>query len=217
MKLFLASEAKHPTSIKKLNEFVGGLSDKKIAYIPTAANGYEYGSWKKGDSIKTVRDTNANINIIELEEQHYRNIAEELSASDIIWVAGGMSGYLLYWMRRAKLDLVLPEILIKGVIYVGSSAGSMACSSTQHTNEIYIGEDEPGASVIPGLGLIDFEIYPHFEDNLFDEINKHWQHGSLCLIKNGEAVIVDGEKTTIFGQERWINKSIRNDIKSIDY
>jgi len=38
-RLFLASEAKHPESMQKLEDFVGGLKSKKIAYIPTAANG----------------------------------------------------------------------------------------------------------------------------------------------------------------------------------
>jgi hypothetical protein len=43
MKLFLASEVKHPDSLKKLEEYVGGFTNKKIAYIPTAANGESFG------------------------------------------------------------------------------------------------------------------------------------------------------------------------------
>ncbi|MEK7526626.1 MAG: hypothetical protein AAB546_04050 [Patescibacteria group bacterium] len=39
MKLFLASEAKHPDSIEKLKKFIGGFEGKSIAYVPTAANG----------------------------------------------------------------------------------------------------------------------------------------------------------------------------------
>ena len=39
MKLFLASTAKHPESIKRLQEFAGDLSSKHIVYVPTAANG----------------------------------------------------------------------------------------------------------------------------------------------------------------------------------
>ncbi len=46
-KLFLASEMKHPDSIEKLKQYVGGeLAQKNITYIPTAANGEFYGSWK---------------------------------------------------------------------------------------------------------------------------------------------------------------------------
>ncbi|MBU0569850.1 hypothetical protein KKB40_03645 [Patescibacteria group bacterium] len=56
MKLFLASEAKHPESMEKLEEFVGGLKGKKIAYIPTVANGEEpYGTWKKGTTYNLVK------------------------------------------------------------------------------------------------------------------------------------------------------------------
>jgi len=47
MKLFLASEVKHPTCMKYLEKFVNGFEGKKIAYIPTASNGEDgYGYWK---------------------------------------------------------------------------------------------------------------------------------------------------------------------------
>ena len=53
--------------------------------------------------------------------------------------------------------------------------------------EWFIGEEEPGASLVPGLGLIDFEIYPHFEDKLLPQIKKLWKkdQGKLYMIKNG--------------------------------
>ena len=57
-KLFLASEAKHPESMKKMDSFVGGLKGKSIAYIPTAANGEEeYGKWKTGETWKVINNS----------------------------------------------------------------------------------------------------------------------------------------------------------------
>ncbi len=121
-------------------------------------------------------------------------------------MAGGMSGYLLYWIRRVELDKALPEILDSGTAYVGSSAGSMICAATQNVGEWFIGEPEPGAQLIPGLNLIDFEIYPHYEDELLPQIEKLWTKGRLCLLKNGEAVTVEDDKVTILGEERWVEK-----------
>ena len=117
-----------------------------------------------------------------------------------------MSGYLLYCIRRVELDKALQEFLAKGMIYVGSSAGSMICAKTQSLADWYIGETEPGASLIPGLGLIDFEIYPHYEDNLYDEINKRWTKDKLFLLKNGEVITVLGEKIEVLGEKRIIDK-----------
>ena len=117
-----------------------------------------------------------------------------------------MSGYLLYWIRRLELDKILPELLNSGLLYVGSSVGSMICSKTQDLADWYIGEPEPGASVIPGLGLIDFEIFPHYTEDLYSEINKHWEKGKLCLLKNGDVVTKVGEKIKILGEEKYLIK-----------
>lgn len=206
MKLFLASEAKHPDSLEKLKTFVGGFEGKRIAYIPTAANGVSWGCWKDGGAMKIVPTLGATIDIIELEDQYKENTLERIKGADIIWMAGGMSGYLLYWIRRVKLDKALPEFLNNGMIYVGSSAGSMICAKTQKLGDWYVGEEEPGASLLPGLGLIDFEIYPHYEDAVYEEINAKWDKGDLYLLKNGEAItVVDGKVETL-GEKRVISK-----------
>jgi len=206
MKLFLASEAKDPESIKKLKKFIGSFKDKTIAYIPTAANGEFYGSWKGDKSIQVAMKLGVNIKIIELEDYIYRDIVEEIKKCDIVWMAGGMSGYLLYWIRRVKLDKKLKNFLDKGMIYVGSSAGSMICAKTQQSAEWFIGEEEPGASLMPGLGLIDFEIYPHYEDHLLPKIKKKWKKGKLYLLKNGEVIIYENGLVKVLGKERIIEK-----------
>lgn len=203
MKLFLASEAKHPESIKNLKKFIGGsFRGKKIVYIPTASNGKYYGAWKDGESIRKAISLGTELKIVELEDDVYRDVISEIKGADILWIAGGMSGYLLYWFRRTKLDKKLPEILKSGTVYVGSSAGSMICAKTQNSSEWYLGEPEPGASLVSGLGLIDFKIYPHYETNLLPQIKKHWKHGELYLLKNGEAITVVDDKVDVLGKKR---------------
>jgi len=203
MKLFLASEMKHPDSIKKLKTYIGkSLKEKNIVYIPTAANGEFYGSWKGGESVKVARSLCSNLNIIELENFSFIDIYSPLKKADIVWMAGGMSGYLLYWMRRTGLDKQLPEIINHGTYYIGSSAGSMVCAKTQLSAEWLIGDCETGASLIPGLGLIDFEIYPHYEDELLPQINILWKGNELYLLKNGEVIIVEDNEIRVLGEKR---------------
>jgi dipeptidase E len=148
----------------------------------------------------------AKLKVTELEDRSYKNVISEIKGADILWMAGGMTGYLLYWIRRVELDKALPEILDSGTIYVGSSAGSMACSKTQNLLEWYVGETEPGASVLPGLGFIDFEIYPHFEDGVLPEIKKRWKKGKLYMIKNGEVITLDNNEVNVLGEERVLEK-----------
>ncbi|QQS38758.1 Type 1 glutamine amidotransferase-like domain-containing protein [Candidatus Woesebacteria bacterium] len=206
MKLFLASEAKHPQSIEKMNEFIGGFEGKSIAYIPTAANGENpYGEWEKESSTwKLVNTLGAKVTPVVLEDYKDKSVVEILKGKDIIWFHGGACGYLMYWIRRCELDKHLPKLLEEGSMYVGSSAGSMITASTLKVTEWYLGESEPGASIFPGFGFVDFEIYPHFEDGMLPEIKKHWNGGKICLLKNGEVITVVDGKVTILGEKRFL-------------
>jgi dipeptidase E len=207
MRLFLASEGKHPETIAKLKSFIPEpLENKKITFIPTAANGEFYGAWKGWSSPKIVSELGGRFKIVELEDVKFKDVIKEIEDSDIIWMNGGMSAYLLYWIRRTKLDKALYEMLKRGVVYVGSSAGTMICSKTQYSSEWYIGEEEPGASLIPGLGLVDFEIYPHFQDELRPEIERKWTKGKLYLLKDGEVITIVDDKIEVLGEERIIEK-----------
>lgn len=207
MKLFLASEAGDPKTLEDIKSFVGGLTDKKIAYVVTAANGHlGYGSWRRSNTLRSIKAIAPNVKTIELENYLFQDVIKDISEADILWMAGGMSGYLLYWIRRVGLDKKLSEIL-KKTVYVGSSAGSMVCSRTQNLCEVYPGQEEVGAGVIPGLGLIDFEILPHLEDHNIDMIKKMWTyHVPLYLLKNGEAITVVDGKVEILGVERIVKK-----------
>jgi peptidase E len=109
----------------------------------------------------------------------------------------------MYWIRRCELDKALPELLSKSV-FVGSSAGAMVTSEHLNTTEWFFGDSEPGASVIPGLGLVDFEVYPHYEDSQYDYIKSHYKGNKLYLLKDGEAITVDGGNAEVLGQERSI-------------
>ncbi|MFZ3301234.1 MAG: Type 1 glutamine amidotransferase-like domain-containing protein [Microgenomates group bacterium] len=205
MKLFLASEAKHPDTIAKLNDFVGGLKGKKIAYIPTANNGENpYDEWRTDSSTwNYINTVGAEVTPVVLEEYRNELVIEALKNKDIIWFAGGACGYLMYWARRCKIDKNINEIL-KDSVYVGSSAGSMVTSHNLDIVEWYVGETETGGSVMPGFGLVDFDIYPHYEDHLYDQIKSLYKGKKLYLLKNGEEIIVEDNKITVVGEERVI-------------
>jgi dipeptidase E len=208
-KLFLASTTKDPNIIKQIDKFVGGFKRKKIVYIPTAVNGdrpwYDY---RKGGSAKLVQTLGADVVFLELEKHTDGEIKETVKSADIIWIAGGMGGYLMYWLRRTGLDKLIPELVNKGTYYIGSSVGAGVCAGTLNVWEWFIADPEPGSSIMPGMGMVDFEIYPHYEDSLLTEIKKHWKEGDLYLLKNGEAITVVGNKIKVLGETRILHNGI---------
>ena len=112
----------------------------------------------------------------------------------------------MYWLRRTRLDKHLKEVLGQGTLYVGSSAGSMITAKDLNITEWYSGENEYGASVIPGLGLVDFDIYPHYEDSLYEQVKEKYMGKKLYLLKNGEEIIVEDGKVRVIGEERIISR-----------
>jgi dipeptidase E len=204
MKLFLASEAKNPVSIKKLEEYVGGFEGKKIAYIPTAANGEGWGNWKEGGTWNLFQTLKADITLVQLEDYFNKDVVTDLENKDIIFFAGGFSGYLMYWIKRTQLDKSLKTLLENGALYVGSSAGSMITGKTLDVSEWFIQAPEYGVAGNSGLGLVDFDFYPHYTDDLYDEIKKKYNGNKLYLLKNGEELIIEDGVVKVIGEERVI-------------
>lgn len=60
----------------------------------------------------------------------------------------------------------------------------MVASKYSDLSEWYIGEEEPGASIILGLDLVEFEFYPHFIEENFEEIKKIFTVGNPILLES---------------------------------
>ncbi len=204
-KLFLTSRSSHPDAIKTLQLYLGGFKGQKVAYIPTANNGENiYGQWKQeGETTYNLfKSLNLNITPYVLEEEIHNNsdLISDIAHNDILYMAGGMPGYLMYWLMRTGLDEQIPNMLDKGMIYIGSSAGATVCSPTLDVCEWYIGEEERGSKYLPGLNLVDFDFYPHFKDEQIDDIKKMYTGKKMYLVRDGESIIVEGSDINIVGK-----------------
>jgi peptidase E len=209
MELFLAAQAQHPETQSKLQaRHTEPLNEKKIAYIPTASNAKNWGAWRTSAGYQTALQTGAEITVTELETMSRPEIERAILGADIIWVGGGQPGYLLYWLRRHFLDEALTDLFHNDPhkLYVGSSAGSMIFSPEQTLAGWEINGETPERDIPPGLGLINFEIFPHYDESLLPEIKKLWVQGALWLLKNGDVIVVNGEKTTVLGQKNVLIK-----------
>lgn len=205
MKLFLTSSTITPNLLKSFDEFIRRPSDGlKCAFIPDAGLKTEGDkSWIDEEMNEVVEDLNWKVDKITLANET-ENSLDRLFEYDVIYVNGGYSGYLAQVMRESGFDRVLPKLLSKGIIYVGSSAGSMVLSEVQDAASFYFGEPEPESLEIGGLGLVDFEFYPmhdsRWTEDLVDKIkearNKKLKY---YLVRDGQAVSVDDNKVDLHG------------------
>lgn len=104
-----------------------------------------------------------------LPEEHW---LPSLEAADVIWVSGGNTNFLSYWMQESGFAQKLPALLQKAA-YVGISAGSMVVTHSLQVNPeklkqtgIYYDEEYDEAAPLhagsdKALKLVDFVIRPH--------------------------------------------------------
>lgn len=205
MKLFLTSSTITSELVKPFEE----LADKDIkglnvAFVPDAAYGVHPKkdiSWVDEERQFLIDKYDWKITDVTLKD--LKEVDKQLLLKqDVIFVNGGFSGYLAKEMRRTGFDKALPEILKSGVVYVGSSAGSMVMSEVQDASSWYINEPEPEAINIPGLGYIDFQIYPHIKPGLVEKIlEKRNKSLDYFLLNDGQAISVNGETIKLHGKD----------------
>lgn len=233
MKLLLTSNG-----IKNINleqsflELIGHRRGVKIAYIPTAGDSIEWIPETEGgekyvarlkestseEQIKTeswlrayrekYEEKGHSVVFVDLKEEPAK-VREILESVDVIEVGGGDVNWLLDWAKKSKLDTYLKDLLDKGVVYTGTSAGSMLLNPD--IGFTWWGPEEKwkGTDHI-GLGIVDFMFQPlHGETdestvNKLIERKKHMQTlmdypWKIYLVKDGQAVVIDGDTVEHIG------------------
>ena len=139
-------------------------------------------------------------------------LRERLAETDLIWVRGGNVFVLRRAMRQSGFDELLPELLTQdALVYGGFSAGVCVLAPSMRGFETV---DDPAtvpsgydpAPVWEGLGVLSYSVAPHYRSNhpeseAVDRLVQHFveQHVLFRAIRDGEAIVVDGERHTVVG------------------
>lgn len=201
-KLFLASYSN--LVIDNISELIStNPSNLSLAFIPTARDPYHITETFDPEKEK-LRSMGFNIKIVDIKNTSKEQLRKKLKNIDVIFIAGGNTFYLLDQANKSGFTELAKELVDKGVIYIGSSAGSVLAGPDISIIEQF---DDPGAAPslksTKGLGLVDFIVLPHFgEENYKDkteEVYEKWKHGDIPIIpiNNKQAIIVEGESHRI--------------------
>ena len=202
-KLLLTSEGLTTDAIKrKFLELVGKDPEEiTVVFIPTAA----YPEIDKS-SIKEKKKLLLELGVskiqeIDLKGKNKAELSKVLGEADVVWVSGGNTFFLLYWMRKSGFDELLPQILAEGKVYVGVSAGSIVTGPSLEVAS-WEGYDDPSVvelDSLEGLNLVNFHIFAHFGpkwEKLVSD-NKQSLEGKLICLSDTQAVVVKGNKREI--------------------
>lgn len=200
-KLFLAA------SIESTAPALAQYIDKppqstRLLFIPTAAEG------EKGDKQWLEDDRNGlaqqgyqmiEFTITDKTEREVREVAEGV---DVVFVNGGNMFYLLKQARQCNLRAVVEELLARGGIYGGSSAGSIiAGPDTYPAYKIESMEKVKDLDSYEGMGLVDFTILPHWGSPLFRDLylNRRLEHAYTTKNK----LILLADKQYVWVENGW--------------
>ncbi len=234
MKLLLTSNGlTSPELEQAFKEITGDKEGLRVAHIPTAGDPIEWvkdpadGKTKarltkipdyetKPEETKVYREWKGrghDLIIVSLRD-YPTKVREQLESAQVISVGGGDSNWLLDWAKVAKLDIYLKELLDRGVVYIGGSAGSVLLQPDIGLMWWNPGDWEDHV----GLNVVDFMIAPHQKEAEIDaNMEKHAERRKfmqtimpypwkIYFLLDGQAVKVDGEKIEHIGHgvKKWI-------------
>ena len=216
MKLVLTSVGVSNKSIEhELKNIIGkDFKDLKMLFCITASNyeGGDMNAWLIKD-IEYFKNLGFKIDVCDINGVSIENFLPRFEWADVLYFEGGNT----QWLRKSIKDSGLEEHLSKLLetrVWIGASAGSCVlcptvCNSCQDLFDENI-KDFP----TDGLGLVDFQFVPHFNNESFPKVRKdnllnasknlkEIDGKKLYIMDDNGAVFVDGKNVKVISEGDW--------------
>lgn len=190
-------ELKTKTTLK-IDEYIADLVKKRAApnrgtalFIGTASHDSlpYFNSFRK--IYTSVFDIKAEVALLTKKDVPIEHNAEKLKKTDLIYVGGGDTLYMLDIWRKTGFDKLILEAYRNGVPVAGLSAGAICWFEKMYTDSAK--REDGGYGIEDGLGWIPGIMTPHY--NLrpeFDEIARDYP--IKYAAKDNEALLFTDEK-----------------------
>lgn len=168
----------------------------KLAHIITASKVEKDLSYLEKER-KEMQNLGFKVEEIDIEGKSENEIRNLLTDKDIIYVQGGNTFYLLKHIRKGGFDKVVKELLEKGVIYVGVSAGSIVAGPTIETSNWGDGDNNiVGLTDLTGMHLVNFNVVVHYIKDHKDIIEKEIPKSKYParILTDNQAILVRGNE-----------------------
>lgn len=134
----------------------------------------------------------------DIEGKIYDQVREDLADFDIIYVAGGNTYLLMDAMHGCDFKNVVRELLEKGIIYIGESAGSIVAAPDIRSSAWCRDENNVGLKDLTGLFLVDFAILPHYKGHFSEEVGKEIVKApcKVKFLRDDQLLFIHGDKVS---------------------
>lgn len=160
-------------------------SETKVFFVPTASRTERELSYVKLAERELIQLGIPKENIIWLNIDNV-SATGDFDRFDVIYVCGGNTFFLMQKLRETGLDEKIIELVRKGRLYVGASAGSVIAGP-----DISIAgpfdENDVDLKNMSGLGFIDKVVSPHYKNedkNIIEEFKRKLPYTIVPITDN---------------------------------
>lgn len=170
----------------------------KLAHIITASKVEADVSYVKNEK-RDLNEMGFQVEDIDIEGKNENELRDILAGKDIIYVQGGNTFYLMKYVRESGFDKIVKELIEKGVIYIGVSAGSIIAGPTIETASWKGAYADPNVVDLvdfSGINLVDFNVFVHYAEKYKESVEKEISKSkySVKILNDKQAILVkDGE------------------------
>lgn len=175
----------------------------RIAYITTASK-VEKSIFYVEEDRQALMKSGFIVEDIDIEGKKENELRALLMDKDVIYVQGGNPFYLLKSVKASGFDIIVKELVKKGVIYVGVSAGSyIACPTIEMAYWKQRNRDNFGVTDLTGMALVPFLVSVHFEPEYKEIIKKEISKTKypVRILTDKQAILVRGGQACLVGYE----------------
>lgn len=179
------------------------FSSYKMAYITTASKGVTDKGYLERDR-KFFKEQKYNFEEIDLDGKDEQTLRELLKNFESVFVEGGNTFYLMKAIKGSGFDQVIKELLPKGLIYSGGSAGSyVACPSIEmatwrHQNKY----DHYGVTDFTGMNLVPFLMSVHYKPEYKELLQEKIKQSKypVKILTDDQVILVEGDNYQLVGK-----------------
>lgn len=203
-KLFLTSV--FAKTAKEFKKFYGETNGKSAVFIPTAANADGGGTIYVKRQRRALEKLGLNICLLDISVAESNEITAKLQNSDIIYIGGGNTFYLLQELKRSGADMIIREQIALGKAYIGESAGAVvAAPCIDYIEDMDKRDAAPNLRDCSALGLVDFYTLPHMNSFPFKKASrkiagKYSNSLPIKAMTNNQAICVCNNEIKIIGK-----------------
>jgi cyanophycinase len=189
--------------IKKFIELAGG-EEAEIVVIPTAGGQEEFdqnagGAGMMRPFVKSVTVLHTNDNTIANTD----SFTAPLQSANAVWFSGGRQWRLVDAYKNTRTEVLFHEILKKGGVIGGSSAGatiqgSFLARGDTKNNQIMNGDHQEGFGFIKNIAIDQHALARNRQFDMFEILKAHPELLGISIDER-TAVIVEGNQLEVIG------------------